>query len=77
MTAQRKMKMADGTAMNAWTIQIKSSPRTSQRCRATHDVPYTLRCVLDASHTWQMVATDASGTVGMVTMHRDKNGDTW
>jgi hypothetical protein len=41
----------------AWTV--------STRCRATHDVPYTLRCVLPKDHT--LIDTE----------HRDKDGRIW
>lgn len=37
---------------------------SSDRCRATHDVPYTLRCTLNRMHI---------GTAN----HVDKEGNTW
>lgn len=43
--------------------------RTSGRCRATHDVPYSLRCVLDGPHPMR----EADGVV----LHRDKEGKWW
>lgn len=45
------------------------TPMTSTRCRVTHDVPYTLRCVLGVVHPRR----DADGAV----MHRDKAGTWW
>lgn len=58
--------------------------QTSTRCRAMHDVPYTLRCVLDASHVHQVVR-DAIVTSGeyagarvvVYEPHQDKSGRTW
>lgn len=38
--------------------------RSSDRCRATHEVPYTLRCINSAGHTSLM-------------NHVDKEGNTW
>jgi hypothetical protein len=34
----------------ARTIKMPKGRHTSPRCRATHDVPYTLRCVRDDMH---------------------------
>lgn len=47
-------------------LNIKRHPRTSDRCRATHDVPYSLRCVLDRFHVQ-----------GELSVHEDKDGRTW
>lgn len=59
-------------------------PATSQRCRATHDVPYTLRCVLHEMHVHRVVR-DAIVTSGeyagarvvVYEPHQDKDGRTW
>lgn len=42
----------------------------TERCKATHDVPYTLRCVLCSGH-------DQGGRHAVDVAHRDKNGRTW
>jgi hypothetical protein len=36
----------------------------SPRCRATHDVPYSLRCIHSAGH-------------GPLVKHQDKEGNEW
>jgi hypothetical protein len=53
--------------------------KVSQRCRATHDVPYTLRCVLEASHmwTWNMPVNTPEGVMAAVLMHQDSKGGRW
>jgi len=47
-------------------IAIPQTDRTSTRCRATHDVPYTLRCVLERDH----IKSELSE-------HTDRDGRTW
>lgn len=42
--------------------------RTSNRCRVTHDVPYTLRCVLEV----HPVHSERG-----VMAHKDKRGEWW
>jgi hypothetical protein len=58
--------------------------QTSPRCRVTHDVPYRLRCVLDASHAWTPLVSReitsgefAGQTVAVFEPHKDKDGRTW
>lgn len=62
-------------------LALPKAIATSNRCRATHDVPYTLRCVLDASHAWTSVIepqkSSTGETVTVVTKHQDKKGGTW
>lgn len=43
----------------------------SDRCRATHDVPYTLRCILGAEHVYLGMPEAASRR------HVDKEGGVW
>jgi hypothetical protein len=62
---------------NKGVVTIAQGVSTSTRCRATHDVPYTLRCVLDASHGWVPVYSDPMDIVGAFTMHEDKDGRRW
>jgi hypothetical protein len=51
---------------------------TSTRCRATHDAPYTLRCVLEALHDVKPVTIPERPGFGMVQpKHRDKEGNEW
>jgi hypothetical protein len=49
-------------AMQADAGQFRDVQDITGRCRATHDVPYTLRCVLAAHEDGE---------------HLDKQGDTW
>lgn len=56
----------------------------TDRCKATHDVPYTLRCVLRMDHVWRIVhqsivqsGEHAGRTVTVYQPHRDKDGREW
>lgn len=69
---QERVPMSVGAA----TLLPRAIP-SSTRCRATHDVPYTLRCVLEASHGWVPVYRDGMDIVGAFLMHEDKNGGRW
>lgn len=69
---------------NKGVVVLPEAVRTSDRCRATHDVPYTLRCVLKADHVHEVLrsATVQSGehagkTVVVYEPHEDKQGNRW
>lgn len=47
---------------------------TSTRCRATHDVPWSERCVLDERHQMRLLVTEL-GTIQEP--HKDKKGNRW
>ena len=44
----------------------------TDRCKATHDVPWSERCVLDRWHDTPSIYLQSPGT-----KHRDKRGDEW
>lgn len=76
----KRMRPAETTnnpMSNKGVVTITQPTGTSTRCRATHDVPYTLRCVLEASHAWVPVYRDGMDIVGAFAMHEDKNGGRW
>jgi hypothetical protein len=72
----RSPKMASGVeaAHNRLGVvaRVPQGKHTSERCRATHDVPYTLRCILDVRHDDTRVAN-----VWEPTPHEDKEGNLW
>lgn len=76
----KKMKPIDELTQAAHggkgTVTFSQPVGTSTRCRATHDVPYRLRCVLDASHTIPIVLANRPG-YSMVRDHEDKEGNRW
>lgn len=63
---RRTRKPGVPLARNGQTVMggtfLKQTPLSSGRCRATHDVPYTLRCVSTWGHRGD---------------HMDKEGNTW
>jgi hypothetical protein len=66
--------VAMGEGRGLYSTMLPRTRSTSNRCRATHDVPYTLRCVLDVSHDVDVTTlTD----VHQYQPHRDKNGREW
>lgn len=65
---------------------IKERPNgpTSTRCRETHDVPFTLRCTLDADHVTKVIREEiiqsgewAGAMVRSFQPHVDKDGRQW
>lgn len=83
MGKRARMIARDQTPPESRVTQQPNVP-TSSRCRATHDVPYTLRCVLPEIHVYVVVRSAivqsgplAGSTVTMYEPHQDKNGDTW
>jgi hypothetical protein len=73
-------RMRPVETMNNWhgnkgVVTVTPGVPTSGRCRATHDVPYSLRCILDASHAW--VPAYVRGGIGAFMQHMDKKGGTW
>ena len=53
-------------------VGVGIEPDVTDRCKATHDVPWSERCVLER---WHDVASPSMQTMG--TKHRDKRGDEW
>ena len=79
--ARSRVRRTDRVEADA---SIPTAVPTSQRCRVTHDVPYTLRCVLPAGHVWVIVRQAvvlsgeyAGATVTVYEPHMDKDGRTW
>jgi nitrogenase subunit NifH len=79
--ARNRVKRSERVEADASTTR---GMMTSQRCRVTHDVPYTLRCVLHEGHVHVVVHSAvvqsgefAGATVVTYQPHQDKDGRTW
>lgn len=70
MTRRRMLRREQAPDGSATFGGANWQPPT-ERCKATHDVPYTLRCVLGVGHD------RATGRHARDVMHRDKNGGVW
>jgi hypothetical protein len=82
-TAHQRVRRSERAEANATPVTTNVKPM-SDRCRATHDVPYTLRCVLPATHVSVVVRSAvvlsgeyAGATVTVYQPHEDKDGRTW
>lgn len=65
-------------------VRLNPIQDVTSRCKVTHDVPYTLRCVLHEDHVHVVVRSaivtsgeHAGATVTVYQPHEDKNGRTW
>lgn len=71
-TERKKGERHTTAAASEIRVGVGLAPPTTNRCKATHDIPWTERCILEFWHI-QMNTVDPSFDI----RHEDKKGNRW